>query len=358
MQGPRGAPGTTVAELAFRAVTKRYGPGRAALLDFDFEPPARRLSAILGPSGSGKSTLLRIAAGLEAASAGTVTLDGRDLGPLAPGDRPIAFLAQGELLFPHLNVIENVAFGLRACGLSEAEVLRRGRATLEMLGLVGYEGQAPAHLSGGQVQRVALARALVLEPEVILLDEPLANLDEPLKRRLRGEMRDLQRLVDVTMLVVTHDQAEAMAVADHIALLHEGRLMQHGTPREVYADPRSEYVAACLGDVEVLPARVLGDGRVQVGTLVLEGVAGAAGPARRVRLMVRPQAWRLEAVGSGRGMPGRIARKAYLGRQAEYMVACDLGEVLALVPSGAALHEVGAPVDLMLGSQGLKVLPD
>ena len=345
-----------MAELAFDGVTKRFEDGTCAVRDFSLTLPRGRLTTLLGPSGSGKSTLLRMAAGLEKPTSGRVFIGGRDVTDQDAEDRNVCLLFQNDALFPHLDVLGNVSFGLTASGLDERSARQRATAVLEMVGLGGFGQRLVGELSGGQEHRVALARSLVLQPQVVLLDEPLSNLDDRLRRQMRDEIRALQQRLQLTMAYVTHDEREAMALSDHVAVMNDGRLLQMGTPRTVYEQPNCEFVAAFMGDASIIDVSLDEDGRIVAGdwrlNLPLEIPAGA----RWLRLMVRPEAWRIVPVGSGPGLPGRILRCAYLGRCSEYTVDTDIGELFVSTHHAEALHQPGAPVTLSLERRGVTVL--
>jgi sulfate transport system ATP-binding protein len=239
-----------------QAVSKRFGDF-TALQDVTIEVAEGSLTALLGPSGSGKSTLLRIIAGLETPDQGSVLLDGTDVTMARPQDRGIGFVFQHYAAFAHMNVRENVAFGLRIRKLPREEVRARVDELLELVGLTAWGGQRPGQLSGGQRQRMALARALAVEPRVLLLDEPFGALDATVRAELRRWLRRLHDEHGVTTVLVTHDQEEAMEVADRIAVMHDGRIEQVGTPREVYDAPANEFVMGFVGPVSRVGDRLV-----------------------------------------------------------------------------------------------------
>jgi ABC-type sugar transport system ATPase subunit len=236
-------------------VGKTYGPV-TALDSVDLDVAAEELVVVVGPSGSGKSTLLRVIAGLEKADAGTVRIGDRDATALPAGDRDVALVFQEPTLFPHLRVADNIGFGERARGTRRAEVRRKVAAAAETLGIEAALARRPNELSGGERQRVALARALVREPAAFLMDEPLTGLDAELRLRMRIEIRELRRRLDTAMLYVTHDQHEALALGDRVAVLKDGRLLQVATPRELYERPDTAFVARFIGalPMNLLPA--------------------------------------------------------------------------------------------------------
>ncbi len=249
---------------------------------------------LLGPSGCGKTTTLRIIAGLEKPDSGRVFFGDRDVTELKPYERNIGIVFQDYALFPHMTVFKNVAFGLEMRKLSREEIERRVREALELVGLSGLENRYPEQLSGGQQQRVALARALVIEPEVLLLDEPLSNLDAKIRERLRGEIRRIQRELGITVIYVTHDQEEAMAISDRIAVMNVGRIEQVGKPLELYYHPKTEFVATFIGTGNIVELEAE-NGVARLGSLEFKvGVEG------RVRVFFRPESVLIK--------PGNLAR--------------------------------------------------
>jgi iron(III) transport system ATP-binding protein len=321
-----------------------------ALDDVSLDLEAGEVVTLLGPSGCGKSTVLRIVAGLERPDGGSVLIDGVDLTTATPSERPVSLVFQNYALFPHLCVLDNVAYGLRV----QAQPLAAAREALSLVDLTDAAARFPAELSGGQQQRVALARALAVRPQVLLLDEPLSNLDEALRRHVREHLRSLQQHLKLTVLHVTHDQAEAMAMGDRVAVMHDGRVAQIGSPRELYEQPNSAFVAGFMGEGRVFDAIVGADGVARIGNLLRVPATGALA-AGRVQVMVRPQAWCIQAP-AARGLAARVARCAYLGRSVEYTVDSDLGALFVQSTQVGRLHEVGAPVTLTLREHGVSVL--
>jgi len=284
------------------------------------------LITLLGPSGCGKTTTLRIVAGFEFPTSGDVILAGRRINEQPPNQREMAMVFQSYALFPHLSVFENVAYGLRLRALPEIQVRKRVLAALELVGLEGLEQRSPQQLSGGQQQRVALARALVLEPKVLLMDEPLSNLDAKLREQMRTEIRRIQQTLGITTLYVTHDQAEAMTLADRIVIMNQGRIEQVDRPIQIYQRPASAFVADFIGRSNLLPARILGreGDRWQVQVLdqslclPTSALAKPFQPGETAQLLIRPEAVRLHPQGSLRG---RVQRAVYLGPVVEYELA-------------------------------------
>jgi iron(III) transport system ATP-binding protein len=332
-------------------VVRHAGAAVPAVRGISLHVRSGELLALLGPSGCGKSTVLRAVAGLQAVESGRICVGQQDLTHVAAHERPVSLVFQSYALFPHLNVLANVAYGLRAAGVGEPSATQRAHAALALVGLPDVATQTPAVLSGGQQQRVALARALVLEPKVLLLDEPLSNLHEALRRRVRDDIRSLQQRLGLTVLYVTHDQSEAMAVADRLVLMHAGEVAQQGTPRQLYEAPCNAFVAGFMGDARVFDLRQDAQGQAWLGPLcVCANAARDAMPTPTVAV-VRPHAWRIGPP-SNRGLPARVQRSAYLGRVVEYQCATEVGDVLVVSTATGRRHEDGAPISLSLGDAG------
>jgi iron(III) transport system ATP-binding protein len=342
--------------IEFRHISKRYGNDPAAPLvvrDVSFVVPQGTLTTILGPSGCGKTTTLRMLAGLESPSAGQVFIAGQDVTALGPAQRNVSMMFQSYALFPHMDVMANVGYGLKMSGVSPQETRRRALEVLLAVGLVGFDARLPSELSGGQQQRVALARALVLEPAVLLFDEPLSNLDARLRREMREEIRGLQQRLGLTVAYVTHDQSEALAVSDHIIVMRDGCIAQCGTPQDLYEHPASEFVAGFMGEALLFAATAREDGTVSLGPLTLQPEHRAvAGP---VKVAVRPQAWRMAR--SGDGLAARLVKSAYLGSCYEYSFDTELGRVFAVSHDLSERWQEGDAVCLRLAPNGVSVLP-
>ena len=317
--------------VALRRVTKQFRTRRreeiVALEAVDLEVEPGELCVVVGPSGSGKTTLLRIVAGLEAVASGRVEVGGRDVTALAPGDRNVAMVFQDHALYPHLDVTRNITFGLRAHGVSTAEQRARVRTAADLLGLSALLSRRPSELSGGERQRVALARAIVREPEVFLLDEPLSGLDAEQRAHARAELRALQRRLGATMLLVTHDQVEAMALGDRVVVLRSGRVEQQGPPTALYDRPGTTFVARLLGPLpmNLLPA----------------GLWPGAPAAHLVG--VRPEDVTLTSPDDG-FLRGEVEDLEVLGT--DVIVVVRVGEHRVLVRSGRNAAVVGAQLGL------------
>ena len=239
------------ATVSFRNVTKMYGRDVKAIDNINLEIEAGKLVTLLGPSGCGKTTTLRMVAGLEMATKGQIFIGGKDVTTLPATDRDVSMVFQSYALFPHMTVLENVSYGLGFSGFNKSETRERAHAGLDLVGLTGYGDRLPSALSGGQQQRVAVARALVLEPQVLLFDEPLSNLDAKLRRQVREEIREIQQNLGLTVVYVTHDQEEALAVSDEIVVMRNASIAQMGTPRQLYDTPADTFVADFIGEANL-----------------------------------------------------------------------------------------------------------
>ncbi len=307
------------AVIEVASVAKRFGPV-TAVDDVSAAIREGEFFALLGPSGCGKTTLLRLIAGFEQPDAGSILLDGRDITRVRPNRRPVNMMFQSYALFPHLTVRRNVAYGLEMEAVREPELSRRVNETLDLVQLADLAERRPHQLSGGQRQRVALARALVKRPRVLLLDEPLAALDRKLREQMQFELKRLQHEIGITFLVVTHDQEEAMAMADRIALLDRGRIAQLDTPRGLYERPATRFVAGFIGMMNFLDGRVsrIGNGTAAIevpGCGPLSGTsASALAMGQAAVLAVRPERVRLSLSPLPGALPGKVAGVAYLGQ--------------------------------------------
>ncbi len=331
--------------LTLERLSRHFGPVRA-VDDVSLSLRRGEILALLGPSGSGKTTLLRLLAGFERPDAGRVLVAGEDVTGTPPVARRFGMVFQHYALFPHLDVGANVAFGLESLRVPAADVRRRVAEALALVDLAGYERRKIAQLSGGQQQRVALARALAPEPRVMLLDEPLSNLDPALRERTRREIRELIHRVGITTVFVTHEQDEAFDLGDRVALLAGGQLVQAGTPETLYAEPANAFVAGFIGRSSAVPVTVTGAGakgtRVAIGgaewqVAARAGEVTAPGPAL---LYARPEALWLTGPGDG-AVDGIVIARRFVGASAAYSVELDGGQVLEVsaAPGGASVGD-------------------
>ena len=348
-------------------VSKRYAhrvKGEIyAARDVSLDVKPGEFLTLLGPSGCGKTTTLRMIAGYEKPDAGSICFDGQDVTNLPANQRNIGFVFQNYALFPHLSVFENVAYGLRVRRQGNDVIAKSVGDVLALVGLAGYEQQFSGQLSGGEQQRVALARAIVIRPRVLLFDEPLSNLDAKLRVQMRQEIRDLQRRLAITTIYVTHDQEEAMAVSDRIAVMHQGSVVQEGGAEDLYHRPASQFVAQFVGRMNLIAGRVTAiDGEratiAALGTLIgvrspLRGLA----PGDPAQLIVRPEA--VEIVRGDTGpLRATIASRTFLGEKIEYCVRCE-GEALQIVRYNAGPGDLipeGEVVSLRFAADAVTVL--
>lgn len=316
----------TAKALSIKGLNKSYRIGRGRRLpvvtDFNLSLAPGEFVTLLGPSGCGKTTVLRTLAGLEEFEEGEILLDSRSIARLPPHHRRIGLVFQNYALFPHMSVFDNVAYSLRIRRVAEAQIRTEVETALTAVGLEDYGPRLPGQLSGGQQQRVAVARALVMNPDLLLFDEPLSNLDAKLRVQVRSELRRLQQRLGTTALFVTHDQDEAMSLSDRIAVMRAGRIEQIGPPEEIYARPATLFVAQFVGKVNALASQVTGyvggAARVDVLGEILRVQAPAAPKDANVLALIRPEAVILQEPGSG--LPGKVEEVEYLGDQTEYRV--------------------------------------
>ncbi len=327
--------------VEFKQVVKRFGKV-VVLPALDLTIAKGELVTLLGPSGCGKTTLLRLIAGLELPSEGSIRINGRDVTGVSANQRDVSLVFQSYALFPHMTALENVCYGLLASGIKKPEAIEQAQAKMELLGIADLGGRLSSQLSGGQQQRVAVARSLVLEPAVLMFDEPLSNLDAKLRRKVRQDIRDLQQNLNLTVVYVTHDQEEALAVSDRILVMEKGRIAAMGGPRDLYEAPSTRFIADFIGDANLINGElILVNGQhffraenVDVPVLPPAGMVDGL-----VALAIRPHRIRL-GESEGSVLPGQVLRQAYLGSRMESLVATPLGELLVF---SDALQAVAGP---------------
>jgi spermidine/putrescine transport system ATP-binding protein len=348
-------------------LVKRFGDV-TAVDGIDLEMPPGEFFSLLGPSGCGKTTTLRMIAGFERPDEGQILLDGADVVQTPPHKRNVNTVFQNYALFPHLNVADNVSFGLRYKGLDKRRAKQRVSEALALVRLEGMERRRPSQLSGGQQQRVALARALVLNPAVLLLDEPLGALDAKLRKALQIELKALQEEVGITFIYVTHDQEEALTMSDRLAVMSNGRVEQVGTPLEVYEEPRTAYVADFLGVSNLMDASADGGvsggpARVTLGDFTFSASAGDTDAQGAVKVTIRPERVGLEEAGANNDnrVPGMVERVVYVGSTMQVFVHLASGQtVQAWIPNrgGGIPYAQGTSVAVHLPADALRVLVD
>ncbi|TMH03470.1 MAG: ABC transporter ATP-binding protein [Betaproteobacteria bacterium] len=344
------------ASIEFRKVSKLYGE-IAAVRDVSFTIGEGSLVTLLGPSGCGKTTTLRMIAGLELPTSGTIAIGGSDVTRVPASERDVSMVFQSYALFPHMTVLDNVSYGLTVARLPRAEVAERAHTALATVGLTGFDTRLPSELSGGQQQRVAVARALVLEPGVLLFDEPLSNLDARLRRQMREEIRDLQQRLSLTVVYVTHDQSEAMAVSDRIIVMNKATIAQEGAPRDLYEQPSDVFVAGFMGDANRVRGMLtrIDDrlGELAIGplkvTLAHRGLANGA-----VDVSIRPEAIEFRnGNDADAALAGTVRKAAYIGGSMEYTVDTAIGQLFIVSMAVDRPLAVGASVSLALANHGV-----
>ncbi len=315
--------------VSLHRVTKKFGEHITAVDDVDLEIRDGEFFSLLGPSGCGKTTTLRMIAGLEFPTDGSIRIYDEEMGLRPPNKRPVNTVFQSYALFPHMNVEDNIGFGLRMQNVEKAEVSRKVNEAIDLVRLEGMGKRKPKELSGGQQQRVALARALINRPKVLLLDEPLGALDLKLRQTMQLELKDIQNEVGITFIYVTHDQEEALTMSDRIAVMNEGKLIQVGTSEEIYQSPSNLFVASFVGEMSFLPGEIVEPGAVRLGGGEVVQAMTDASPGTRVTLSLRPEMVQLYAnradcpVGRN-AIDGSVARKIFQGESMFYEV--EIGE--------------------------------
>ena len=348
-------PSSKAASVSFEGVTKIYGTDVKAVDNVSLDIAAGTLVTLLGPSGCGKTTTLRMIAGLEMPTHGKIKIADKDVTILPATDRDVSMVFQSYALFPHMTVLENVSYGLKFSGFSKPETKERALAGLEIVGLTGYGGRLPSELSGGQQQRVAVARALVLEPQVLLFDEPLSNLDAKLRRKVREDIREIQQNLGLTVVYVTHDQEEALAVSDRIIVMNNAVIAQDGTPRELYDAPASRFVADFIGEANIMECAIN-----EVHNEIAEAQIGDYKiklPSRNMKtgkafLGVRPNRVEIAKAGMKNALPGTIIRKTYVGNHLEFTVKTAHSEVFSTTTNVDMALDVADEVSVIFSERG------
>ena len=346
--------------VTFESVSKVYGGTIKAVDNISLNVDAGTLVTLLGPSGCGKTTTLRMIAGLEFATGGRILIGAQDVTKLPATDRDVSMVFQSHALFPHMTVEENVSYGLKLSGFNKNEVRERADAGLALVGLKGYGARMPSELSGGQQQRVAVARALVLEPQVLLFDEPLSNLDAKLRRRVREEIRDIQTSLGLTVVYVTHDQEEALAVSDKIIVMNNAVIAQVGTPRELYEAPDTTFVADFIGEANIIPCEIAGvsagSAQVEIEKLALRLPSRGlrSGPAK---LAIRPNRIMIEPAKSKPAFTGKLVKSTYVGSHWEYTVETASTTLFVKALDGDDRLVAGTSVAIAFAPGGPVLLP-
>ena len=349
-----------MAGIVLDGVTKTFGRSTemAAVNDVSLDIADNQFVTLLGPSGCGKTTTLRLIAGYITPDAGTIHIDGRTMsspqGVVPPEERGMGMVFQNYAVWPHKTVFENVVFGLRVRKIAREDARKKVEAMLTLVNLSGLGDRLPSQLSGGQQQRVALARSLVVEPQILLLDEPLSNLDAKLRERMRSELKQLQRRTGITFIYVTHDQAEALALSDRVAVMDRGRLQQVAPPEEVYARPANRVVADFMGNINVLPARAVAGGlALDDGPRLALALPRGIATGDAVDLVVRPENILLN--GSKAALSGTVTDRTYLGNLCEYDIRLNSGRSLRAQTHPEVVHNQGSTVGITFETSRISV---
>ncbi|WP_306224558.1 ABC transporter ATP-binding protein [Bosea beijingensis] len=348
-----------MSSLSLRALSKSYGPVQA-VRGVDLDVNEGEFLSLLGPSGCGKTTTLQMVAGFVPPTTGSIVVDGQDLTSIAPEKRDMGVVFQSYALFPHMTVAQNIGFGLEMRRVERGELKRRVEEALAMVRLAGLEGRYPSELSGGQRQRVAIARALAIRPRVLLLDEPMSNLDAKLRGEMHVELRSLQRRLGITAILVTHDQVEAMTMSDRIAVMTNGGIAQLGTPQEVYDRPASQFASSFLGHTNVLSgrieSRIADEATVRVGPTSFRTRVAKDQVTPEIAVFVRPERLRLGSPDQAT-LQGRVSTRLFLGGSWIYEIETELGMLrITQQNTGTVQPEEGETIGVSWNAEDLRVI--
>jgi iron(III) transport system ATP-binding protein len=350
-------------KITFQNIQKKYGD-TTVIPDLSLEVKEGEFFTLLGPSGCGKTTLLRMVAGFNSIEGGTISFNSNVINELPPGKRNIGMVFQNYAVFPHMNVKQNVAFGLTNRSIPKAEIEKRVAKILDTVKIAEYQDRMPENLSGGQQQRVALARAIVIEPDVLLMDEPLSNLDAKLRVEMRNAIKEIQNAIQITTIYVTHDQEEAMAVSDRIAIMNRGIIQHIGSPREIYRRPVNLFVATFIGHSNILEGTLKnsGDGpRLTLGswteTFEASALSGLGGAEQKVKVSVRPEEFFISDKG---GIKGKITNSVFLGLNTHYFITLETGQPIEIVEQSAdeRIYKTNDEVSLRIHREKINVFDE
>lgn len=345
-------------EVKFIDVTKKFNETTAVdNISCSFEPGT--LTTILGPSGCGKTTSLRLVAGLERATQGSIFIDNEDVTLLPATDRDVSMVFQSYALFPHMSVVENVSYGLKMINVPKEEYIQKSIETLKLVGLENYENRMPSELSGGQQQRVAVARAIVLEPKVLLFDEPLSNLDAKLRRQVREDIRELQQKLGVTTIYVTHDQEEALAISDKVIVMNNAIIAQEGRPEDLYNNPKTTFVANFIGDANIVKARIGNRNKniydINFGSFQIK-ISSKIDLKDSVSIALRPEAIEIIKKKKNNCMAAKIINASYVGNCYQYVVSSGIGDLFIVSNETINHYELNEEVFIIFDEKNIILL--
>tara|TARA_B100000131_G_scaffold366_1_gene409 strand:+ start:1250 stop:2305 length:1056 start_codon:yes stop_codon:yes gene_type:complete len=348
------------AEVKFENITKKFNETTAVdNVSCNFE--AGTLTTLLGPSGCGKTTSLRVIAGLERATSGKILIDNEDVTLLPATDRDVSMVFQSYALFPHMSVIENVSYGLKMINVNKDEYIQKSLDTLKLVNLEGYENRMPSELSGGQQQRVAVARAIVLEPKVLLFDEPLSNLDAKLRRQVREDIREIQQKLGVTTIYVTHDQEEALAISDKVIVMNNAVIAQEGSPKELYNFPKNQFVANFIGDANVVKAEVLDSSennhKVKLAEMTVT-IKSDRNLNSSISVALRPEKIKIQKDKIENSIIAKVNNASFVGSSYQYIVNSKIGKLYVVSNDTNNIFEINDDVYLTFDDKELKFLDD
>ena len=348
------------AEVKFENITKKFNE-TVAVDNVSCKFEAGTLTTLLGPSGCGKTTSLRIIAGLERATSGKILVDNEDVTLLPATDRDVSMVFQSYALFPHMNVIENVSYGLKMVNINKDEYTQKSLETLKLVNLEGYENRMPSELSGGQQQRVAVARAIVLEPKVLLFDEPLSNLDAKLRRQVREDIREIQQKLGVTTIYVTHDQEEALAISDKVIVMNNAIIAQEGSPKELYNFPKNKFVANFIGDANVVQAEITDKSSNSYSLKIAElniVVQSDTELDNTVNVALRPEKIFIDRNKTDNCIEAKVNNASFVGSNYQYILNSNAGKLYVISGDTNNIFKVGEEVFLNINERDVKILID
>ena len=347
-------------EVKFENITKKFNE-TVAVDNVSCVFKAGTLTTLLGPSGCGKTTSLRLIAGLERASSGKIFIDNEDVTLLPATDRDVSMVFQSYALFPHMSVIENVSYGLKMAKVKKNEYIEKSIETLKLVNLEGYENRMPSELSGGQQQRVAVARAIVLEPKVLLFDEPLSNLDAKLRRQVREDIRNIQQRLGVTTIYVTHDQEESLAISDNVIVMNKSIIAQEGKPIDLYDNPNTKFVANFIGDANIIKVEATSKNdtlhTLKIGEVIVE-VNSTKKINKTTSIALRPEKININKNKKENNLIGKIISASFVGNSYQYITSTSVGKIYVISHDTINNFELNSEVFLSFEKNDIKILDD